>query len=78
MPMSTIKKDKEILIEFPRVVYPSIQTDWDGEDYTQLESIRVENAQEYKELNIDTVLNYKDVKNKAARKPAKKQKKKGV
>lgn len=73
MPMIFVKKEVEVLIEFPRVVYPKLQPKWDGKDYDKLESIRVENAQEYKALKIDFVLNFKEVTNKVTRKPAKKQ-----
>jgi len=76
MPMLFVKKEIEVPIEFPRVVYPKVQPKWDGLNYDKLEFIRVENAEEYKALKVDFVLNFKEVTNivKAKRKaPAKKQ-----
>ena len=78
MPMLFVKKEIEVPIEFPRVVFPKIQPKWDGKTYSQLEYIRVENAEEYKALKVDFVLNFKEVTNivKEKRKaPAKKQQK---
>jgi hypothetical protein len=78
MPMLFVKKEIEVPIEFPRVVYPKVQPKWDGVDYDKLEFIRVENAEEYKALKVEFVLNFKEVTNivKAKRKaPVKKQQK---
>ena len=72
------EKKVQVLIEFPRIVYPSVQPKWDGKSYDKLESIRVENTEEYKALKVDFVLNFKEVTNivKEKRKaPAKKQQK---
>jgi hypothetical protein len=71
MPMLFVKKEINVPIEFPRVVYPSVQPKWDGKSYDKLDSIRVENAEEYKALTVDFVLNFKEVTNivKPKRKP---------
>ena len=71
MPMLFVKKEVEVPIDFPRVVFPSVQPKWDGKDYNKLEYIRVENAEEYKALKVDFVLNFKEVTNivKPKRKP---------
>ena len=63
MPMLFVKKEIIVPIEFPRVVYPSVQPKWDGKSYDKLDSIRVENAEEYKALTVDFVLNFKEVTN---------------
>jgi hypothetical protein len=78
MPMLFVKKEIEVPIEFPRVVYPKVQPKWNGVDYDKLAFIRVENAEEYKALKVEFVLNFKEVTNivKAKRKaPVKKQQK---
>ena len=41
------EKKVQVPIEFPRIVYPSVQPKWDGKSYDKLDSIRVENAEEY-------------------------------
>lgn len=71
--MLFMKKEVQIEIDFPRVVYPSVQPNWDGKDYTKLDRIRVENLEEYKALKVDFVLNFKEVVNKPKRKASKKQ-----
>ena len=76
--MLFMKKEVQIQIDFPRVVYPKVQTKWDGKDYSKLDSIRVETAEEYKALKGDIVLNFREVVNKAPRKPSRKQTKSEV
>ena len=58
-----IKKEIEIKIEFPRMVYLKVQPKWDGKDYRKLIPTRVESVEEYKALIGEYVLNYKEVTN---------------
>ena len=61
MPMLFVKKEIQVELEFPMVVYPKVQADWDGKDYSKLSTIRLESAEDYKALKIDFVLNFREV-----------------
>jgi len=63
MPMLFVKREIQVELEFPMVVYPKVQADWDGKDYSKLNTIRLETAEEYKALKIDFVLNFREVTN---------------
>jgi len=75
--MLFIKKEIEVRIEFPRIVYLKVQPKWDGVDYLKITPTRVESVEEYKALKGEYVLNYKEVTNivKPKKAPAKKQQK---
>jgi hypothetical protein len=61
--MLFIKKKIEVNMEFPIIVYPKIQKSWDGKNYDKLINIRLESAEEYKALDVDFVLNFREVTN---------------
>jgi hypothetical protein len=73
--MLFIKKEIEVQIEFPRIVYLKVQPKWNGSDYLKITPTRVESVEEYKALKGEYVLNYKEVTNsvKPKKAPAKKQ-----
>ena len=61
--MLFIKKEIEIQVEFPRIVYLKVQPKWDGSDYLKITPTRVESVEEYKALKGEYVLDYKEVTN---------------
>ena len=61
---------KKIYIEFPRVVYPKYQADFDGKNFKVLKSIKVNSKEEAEALGEDYVLSFKEVLKEALKKRA--------
>lgn len=65
---------KKIYIEFPRVVYPKYQPQFDVSNLKTIKSIRVETKEQAEALEGEYVLTFKEVIKEAPRKRAPKKK----